>query len=142
MNNLIAPLFLLILSACSQLPKNAYVRRISVSGEAEARNVIKNQGSFLKDIFQQSHDPYYNLPKWSEACLKGNIIGEAVEKDGAIRSVSELWLKNNEAGYCPGKDESVKSLAIFEYCPGTKEVLVLKFPEEGNQHFKEKSVCH
>lgn len=127
--------------SCAQLPENAKIRRIPVEGEGQARAVIGNQVSFLKDLFKQSYDPYYNLPKWDTQCLAANQIGQSPEATSALRSVSELWLKNNEAGYCPGKDNSVRSYVIFEYCPGEGAVVEVKVPAEKASALKEASIC-
>ncbi len=134
-------ILLSFLISCAQLPKTAKIRRIPVTGEAQAQAVIGNQIGFLKDLFKQSYDPYYHLPKWEAQCLAANQIGDLPKASAALKSVSELWLKNNEAGYCPGKDGSVHSYVIFEYCPGEGAVVEVKVPVQEGLALKDASVC-
>lgn len=132
---------LLVLFSCSHLPSGARVKEIPVANEAEAKLVIQNQINFLKSLFQQTKDPYYNVEKWTKACLDANFIGPLDIKDKSISSYSMLYLKNGEPGHCPYAEGTKLEWLVYHYCQGDKVVKEIKLPQADSPDFQQKEFC-
>ena len=126
-------LLLFLLSACAvtktnkltAFPLDAQVRTIDVSSAEQAKKVIDNHVRFLKLLFEQSRDPYYGTLKWSEECLKQNVIGERVDFNGSMASSSVLFLdENGKPGHCSGS----RLMVVYVYCAGSKIMSEIRYP--------------
>jgi|GEM_PF-2846196 len=128
MNRVLA--FLLVcLAGCSHRSSQsvdlsqATKRDIKVSSASDARHIIQNQLRYLSELFRQSRDPYYNKNKWSEECLRENVIGEIHEFEGHPLSISILYLDQSlQPGVCSGERFHV----IMIYCPELGAVREIK----------------
>lgn len=110
--------FLLFSCATAKLPTTAKVTEKNFSTAEEARHFVKNRLTYLRLLFEQSFDPYYNTPKWDPACLVANQIGKLQEKNGSLWFVSRLFLnENGDVGFCSGKMTEITLL----HCPGEKK---------------------
>ena len=132
---------LLFFTSCSSLPPNTIVRKIEAEDLTQAKNVVTNHVQFLKTLFIQTRDPYYNVLKWSDECLSENSIGEILEKDNSLVSKSVLFMKNNEPGYCSNNLDAIKTHLIYKYCDQQKAVLELKIHDEEIGDFELEKVC-
>lgn len=114
--------------ACSNLPKYAAVKKIPAKTEKDASFVIQNQLNFLTMLFEQSRDPYYGVPKWTEKCLKENKIGSIVKIKNGIQAVSELYFdQSGSPGHCSDSSVTVaKGYLIYLYCDKQTEVQEIK----------------
>lgn len=131
-------LFLLGCSSVASLPSHAVVRRIPVDSSDQAKKVIENHVRYLRMLFEQSRDPYYGTPKWSEACLKANVIGDRIELEQSFSSTSTLILDSKgTAGHCKGETYSV----IMLFCAGSNEVQEIKVPQSLPAGFNTRSFC-
>lgn len=112
-------LFFLILS-CSGVPKKDQDSRAphkvhTFMTVREAQNYITNKSRYLNLLFEQSHDPYYNTPKWSEECLQRNRIGKIVNQNSAYYLSNHLVLSpSGDSGQCQGIDTHVIYLQCGE----------------------------
>lgn len=90
-------------------PENAGPFKVhKFSTAKEARNFITNRSRYLKLLFEQAYDPYYNTPKWSEDCLRKNVIGNVVNQSGHVLFSSRLVLNSQgEPGHCTGREAEV-----------------------------------
>ena len=132
---------LFILSACSSLPPGAVEKKIPAHSATDARRIIQNKVNFITSLFEQTIDPYYNVPKWNESCLKANQIGALEETESFIRSTSYLYLKNGEPGVCPQVENARRHAVIYVFCKNQSDVREVKIPLEENQKFEE-NLCH
>lgn len=133
-------LLFLLLTSCSTAKKGplvekalnsegAILKKVPLNSEEAAKRYIHNQRNFLKLLFEQSRDPYYGTPKWSEECLKENKIGDIDEDREKILLVSELYFnKEGNPGLCPGSPSAKKGSHIILYCKGDNLVLDVKLP--------------
>jgi hypothetical protein len=104
-------------------------KSIPVSTRDEARKVINNKINFIKMIFEQSTDPYFGTPRWSEYCLKLNSIGTPIETTNGIQVFSTLVLNSvGEPGYCSDAETQTRSHVVYIYCEGSKRVLEITYP--------------
>jgi hypothetical protein len=115
---------------------------IPVSSRDEAFKVIGNKTNFIKMIFEQTVDPYFGTPRWSEYCLGINQIGNVIESNNGIQSTSLLYLnKEGEPGFCNDRPELLHSYVIFLYCEGMKDVLEMRFIKRPEENFPLNSLC-
>lgn len=119
------------------LPQEASVLKKNHSSVKEARNYIRNKWNYIYLLFEQSHDPYYGTPRWSQECLKNNTLGKVRENNGNIFFVSRFLLNDKkEPGFCEGIDTEVihlhcaNDLATYEiHCaPGNCEKIIKSNP--------------
>jgi len=120
------------------MPESAAVRRIPVDSKDQAKKVIENHVRYLRLLFEQSRDPYYGTPKWSDECLKANEIGESAAAGAALLSVSNLILDSkSQPGHCKGVSHTV----VMLYCDGQKEVQEIKIPNPPPAGFGPRGLC-
>jgi hypothetical protein len=146
-------IIVLSLISCSSVPKKKnwqqldarpgyQIKSIPVVSRAEALKVIGNKLNFIKMIFEQSLDPYFGTPRWSEACLEINRLGEIVTTEKEIQSSSLLILNaSGEPGYCNDRSDHVSTQVIYLYCEGDKHVLEIKFIHQGTNKKHEGMLC-
>lgn len=109
--------------------KHASIKKIHTNSEKEAKNWIQNQINFLAMIYQQSRDPYYGIPKWSEECLNENKIGEIAKTENGLQVISEIYLnQQGMPGFCSTSPNARRSLIIYLYCVNQDHVLEIKVP--------------
>lgn len=132
---------LILIASCSNLPLGTKVKKIPTTSEYSAHKIIQNKMNFLISLFEQSVDPYYNVPKWSETCLKANSIGKTEETNTYLRQSSILYLRDGQPGFCPTDSKAEKYFVIYQYCKNTNEILELNVPYEKNQNFMETNLC-
>ncbi len=130
-----------ILLSCSSLPEGALVRKIPAKSESEAKSIIFNHVQFLKTLFVQTRDPYYNVLKWTEECLQENIIGAMETTDAVLFSKSVLYMKNNEPGFCSRNSDVEKMVLLYTYCPNGGFVSELKMSFDDYNESVMASVC-
>ena len=128
---------LLLLFACSTSKSNLKTfkneanyqeKLIPVSSKEEARKVINNKVNFLKMLFEQSKDPYFGTPRWSDHCLSINKVGSVTESQKGIQAISVLILDHTgEPGFCNDKRNEAQSRLIYLYCDGMNNVLEIKY---------------
>lgn len=83
----------------------------------DGKSFIQRKHRYYELLFEQHRDPYYGTPRWSENCLKENVIGKVVEKNNMIMLSSDLYLNaDGEAGYCPEHSQAKKYRIIYLAC--------------------------
>jgi len=93
-------------------------------------------------MFEQSRDPYYGHPKWSESCLQANKIGYISKTDNPVMSVSELYVDGNgNPGFCPESLFVLKAYELFFYCEKENTVYQVTLPHKENIDLKQVSLC-
>lgn len=114
-------------------------RDIKVSSVSDARHIIQNHRRYLSELFRQSRDPYYNKNKWSDECLRENVIGEIQEFEGHPLSISILYLDQSlQPGACSGERFHV----IMIYCPELAAVREIKINlDDKLKAVNERSLC-
>lgn len=136
-------LFVLILASCAHYPKatllsvitkdpEASIQTFPVKTRSDAKRIIQNRHNYLRILFEQSVDPYYGKPKWSEECLKANRIGSIKEDKHSVILWSELVIKDNKEGYCPGEKDSKTANVLLVFCEGDDKVQEFKFSSNLN----------
>lgn len=106
------------------------IEKISSPEEKKAIDFFINQKNFLTLLFEQSHDPYYGTPRWSDECLLENQIGEIKTTDEGIFMHSVLYLnKKNEAGFCSNSSLVEKRHLVIYYCNRAREFIKIIYPE-------------
>jgi hypothetical protein len=132
---------MLLIVGCASVaspPTNAIIRHIPVDSSEQAKKIIENHVRYLRMLFEQSRDPYYGTPKWSEECLKANVVGERMNAGSSFSSASTLILDSKGTpGHCKGESHRV----IMLFCSGAKEVQEIKIPHPLPAGFTEKSFC-
>lgn len=109
--------------------KDASIKKIQTNSEKDAKNWIQNQINFLAMIYQQSRDPYYGVPKWSEECLKENKIGDISKTENGLQAISEIYLnQDGMPGFCSTSQNAHRSLIIYLFCENQDHVLEIKVP--------------
>jgi hypothetical protein len=87
---------LLILSSCTtRIPlgamRDALIRKYPVNDRTEALALIQSRYNYLKLLFEQSREPYYGENKWTEECLKENVVGPIEDNNSSISMNSGLF---------------------------------------------------
>lgn len=114
-------LFFIVLISCSGTP----YRKIQMESHQLANKWVQNKINFLGNIFEQSRDPYYGTPQWSEKCLEENLIGQIIATNHSLRSDSVLYLnQSGEAGFCEGQRYNY----VLLVCKGEDFVREYRFP--------------
>jgi hypothetical protein len=105
------------------------LKKIEVASQKEARTWMQNQLNFVTMLFQQSRDPYYGVPKWSDECMKENKIGHITENPKGLQVVSELYLSEQGfPGLCSTSTGATRSFIIYIYCQETTFVQEIRIP--------------
>jgi hypothetical protein len=127
--NIVLAFVLVCLAGCSHRTSQsvdlsqATKRDIKVKSASEARHIIQNHERYLSELFRQSRDPYYNKNKWSDECLRDNVVGKTHEFEGRPLSISILYLDQSlQPGACFGERFHV----IMIYCPELGAVREIK----------------
>ena len=118
-------------------------RTIPVADRKAAKAYLQNQVNYLKILFEQSKDPYYGQPKWTEECLKTNRIGEIENFDGGLLVLSDLLLdEEGNPGFCPeAPEESFRAYSLLLYCEPQKQVQEMKIRYEDGLVLKGTDLC-
>ncbi len=145
----VALITLLTLSACSSLKKTSIfeiaektkysvVKKTAVQNEDEARKVLQGRYNFLKLMFEQSRDPYYGHPKWTDFCLQANKIGPVLN----MTSLSELYVDGKgNPGFCPENPFALKAYEFSFYCPSEHLVYQITIPQNEPLDQNRVSLC-
>lgn len=116
---LLCLLFISCASSRTTLPPAAEVITKDFSSLKEASNYIRNKHTYLTLLFEQSFDPYYGTPKWSQECLNRNTLSKIDTSHGNTGFSSQLILNHqNEPGFCEGSSKDV----IFVQCKDSIQV--------------------
>lgn len=100
-----------------------------ITSEAEAKRLLQNKVNYLKLLFEQSREPYYGTPKWSEVCLKENKIGELTVTEGEMKTISTLYLdQEGGPGQCPDNPLAKKYIVLTLHCQGQDFVSEIRIP--------------
>jgi hypothetical protein len=130
-------LLLLSASCASHIPyaqrvanaPGVFIKERPVQDLKQARHHIQNKVNFIKFTFEQSRDPYYGTPKWSDGCLKANKIGAIKETSKSIQVRSTLYLnESGEVGHCPENEKASEYLVSYYYCEGSGKVVEASVP--------------
>lgn len=145
---------LLILVSCASTPKTSVfdlaknsqysvIKKTEAISVEEANKVLQSRFNYLTLLFEQSRDPYYGQPKWTETCLKGNKIG-AISKEGSdLIFVSELYVDGKgNPGFCPENPFALKAYEVYFYCEKEHQVYQITLPTEQTFDLKKVSLCH
>ena len=117
-----------LVSCATRLPGQLQ-KKIPVTSSEEAGHVIQNKMNFLNILFQQTRDPYYGVPKWTELCLKENKIGVIQKTKHGLQAVSELYLDQTDSpGHCPENHSATKKYLVYLYCNGSDSLLQILYP--------------
>lgn len=145
----VALITLLTLSACSSLKKTSIfeiadktkysvVKKTAVQNEDEAKKILQGRFNYLKLMFEQSRDPYYGHPKWTDTCLQANKIGPVLN----MTSLSELYVDGKgNPGFCPENPFALKAYELSFYCPGEHSVYQITIPQNEPLDQKSVSLC-
>lgn len=109
---------------------------------SEATKIITLKTNYMRLLFEQTHEPTFGTPKWSEDCLKANKIGEAIAADEQIFNISELFVHfNGSLGHCEAGPKIFKAHHVLVYCPIYKEVIEYKFSYDPTLNFEKIDLC-
>lgn len=98
---------------------------------AESRKMMNNKRNFLLAIFEQYHDPYYNISRWTKECIDENQIGVVQESSDGIFFVSQLYLNHaSEPGFCSSLYYAVKSYVVYYQCKGSQTYTQIRIPSD------------
>lgn len=146
-------LILLTLVSCASTPKTSLldlakntqysvVKKTEVLSAEEANKVLQSRFNYLTLLFEQSRDPYYGQPKWTETCLQGNKIGAISKEDSNLISVSELYVDGKgNPGFCPENPFALKAYEVYFYCEKEHQVYQITLPIEQSIDLKKVSLC-
>jgi hypothetical protein len=144
---------LLALTACSSVHKTSIfdlakntqysnIKSIKATNEDEARRVLQGRYNYLTLMFEQSRDPYYGHPKWTESCLQGNKIGFISKVKDPVMSVSELYVDDKgNPGFCPESLFAIKAYEIYFYCEQDNSVYQVTLPLDKAIDLNKVSLC-
>jgi hypothetical protein len=134
---------LFMLFSCATSPKQDFLtKRIPAANKTQARNIIQNHLNFLTMLFEQSKDPYYNVPKWTDECLQSNEIGKITETETQLQAVSLLYLSHShEVGHCYRTPGAYQAYVVYIYCEKSNEVLEVTYPVEKHKVPGEINLC-
>lgn len=119
------------------------IKDIPVNSRLEATKYIQNQRNYLVLLFEQSRDPYYGTPKWNEACLKANKIGEISDTPSHITLLSGLFLdKRGAPGFCFEDATIVYGQQVLVYCKSDNIVRDMKFKTKDKLDIKKYKLCN
>jgi hypothetical protein len=138
MKNLLILGTFVLLASCSSVSLEKQLKDVPgtithkrILPEAEARKKIMSHRNYLHFLFEQSRDPYYGTPKWSEECLTANQIGQVIEDKNQIALISELFLNSQgDAGYCNEFDGRYAGYDVWVYCRNSGELLDMTFQKQ------------
>ena len=103
------------------------IRNLAHQSLDESRKTITNKRNFLLALFEQSFDPYYGTPRWSEQCLAANRIGELKENSRGIYAASHLYMPPNlEPGFCPEVNYANPYYVVLFQCVGTNALMEVR----------------
>jgi hypothetical protein len=109
---------------------------------SEAKKVINLKTSYMRLLFEQSHEPVFGTPKWTDECIKANNIGDAHIDGEEIYAISELFVHfNGSLGHCHEGPRVFKAHHILVYCPVYKEVIEYKFSLNPTLNFQKIDLC-
>ena len=92
---------------------------------------LETEYKYLKALFEQSYDPYYGTPKWSNECLSENIIEPIQRTQKGIFLITTLYYNwENKPGFCSsasfnGKNQNYIQTIKF-YCYDEAVLNILK----------------
>jgi hypothetical protein len=119
--------FVIALAGCaspSALPLGLQVTTTDFASEQEASAYLGHQQKYFQLTFEQSHDPYYGTPRWSEDCLRDNQIGSIEKKGGHELIVSQFYYRG-AIGFCK-QDVQVSLLRyVLVKCQGKAQVKLI-----------------
>jgi aromatic ring hydroxylase len=122
--------------------QNFPTKRIPAASKTQARSIIQNHLNFLTMLFEQSKDPYYNVPKWTDECLEENKIGTITETESQLQAVSLLYLsRSHEVGHCGRTPGAYQAYVVYIYCEKGNEVLEVKYPVENQKAPGQINLC-
>ncbi len=114
----------------AQETKYSVIKKTPASSKEEAAKHLQNRFNYLTLMYEQSRDPYYGHPKWSEYCLKMTKIGSVTKSDG-VTSVSELYVDDKgNPGLCPEDPMAIHAFEIGYYCEQEKTVYQVTLPQK------------
>jgi hypothetical protein len=135
-------IILVFFVSCASRPDGKVIKKIPVTSSEEAGHVIQNKINFLNMLFEQTRDPYYGVPKWTELCLKENKIGGIQKTKHGIQAVSELYLDQSDSpGLCPENPSATKKYLVYLYCNGSESVYQILYPITTKSSELAKNLC-
>lgn len=146
-------IFLLSITACSSLHKKSIfeladktkysvVKKTNALNVDEAKKILQSRFNYLTMLFEQSRDPYYGHPKWTDYCLQSNKIGPVTKTQNAIMSVSEIYVDGSgNPGFCPENPYALKAYEIAFYCENEQMVYQISLPSKDKLDLQKVSLC-
>lgn len=121
--------------------KYSAVKKSPAASKEEAAKILQNRFNYLTLMYEQSRDPYYGHPKWSEYCLKMTKIG-SVSKNNGVTSVSELYVDGKgNPGLCPEDPMALHAFEIGFYCENEQTVYQITLPQK-EFDMRKVNLCH
>ncbi len=120
------------------LPSPVTEKTYEAATDSAGEEVIKRRQRYLEILYEQSIEPYYGTPKWSESCLRETQIGKVSEN----LAISTLYLdaKGNPGG-CPGTPGNRKIFLVLVYCSEKKLVREVQFDFNAGLIFERSALC-
>jgi hypothetical protein len=135
--------FLFYFISCSTGTKKPLpFKSIPAENQVQARSIIQNHLNFLNLLFEQSKDPYYNVPKWTPECLEENKIGKLNENGKDMQAISILYVNDlKEVGQCSRSERTYPAYVIYVYCEKSHEVREIKYVVGTQKDPKSLNLC-
>ncbi|MCE3011618.1 MAG: hypothetical protein LW878_01005 [Proteobacteria bacterium] len=116
-----------------------------VTGSAEAEEIMNRKQSYHQSLFEQSFDPYYGTPRYDEACLKENFVGNVMKTNRVVVLPMTLALNQSfEPGFCTNSTTQSSSLhhMVYYHCRGSSIVNRLIVPAKpGDENLDWEQLC-
>jgi hypothetical protein len=121
--------------------KYSVIKKTPATSKEEAANILQKRFNYLTLMYEQSRDPYYGHPKWSEYCLKMTKIGSVTKNEG-VTSVSELYVDGNgNPGFCPEDPMAIHAFEVGFYCEIEQTVYQVTLPQK-EFDMRKVNLCH
>lgn len=114
----------------------------AIKDESEAATRIQNRLTYLKLLFEQSRDHYFETPKWEEHCFQDNRPGKLERNGKIIYSVSRLYFDSRKIeGFCSDKPYAYPGYSVDVFCPDEKFLRQYKFMNFSSIDWKKVDLC-
>ena len=108
----------------------------------DGQRIVTAKTHFIDIVFEQSREPVYGIPKWTDQCLKENKSGKIKYDEEKMYSVSEVYIHyNGSIGHCESAPHVFKAHYVVVYCPIYKEVIEYKFSYDPSLNFEDIDLC-
>ena len=108
---------------------------------------LETEHKYLESIFEQSYDPYYGTPKWSQECLSENIIEPIRKTPRGIFLITTLhynWEK--KPGFCSSSttygSSYIQTIKYYCYHEPVLNILTIDTSVKLTKNFKWTDLCN